>query len=95
MSDDTRGPRERAYDEHIAPLMTEIIGPVKKHKIPMLATFELDYEPEHGGPLHCTTCLTDGALDNRIDRARACIQPPAPVCLAVTASADKMTIEMV
>jgi len=40
---------EKVYDEQINPLMTKIIAICKKHKIPMLATFE--YAPQQ----MCTT----------------------------------------
>lgn len=79
---DNRGPRELAYDEHISPLMTQIIALCREHSIPMLASFELDYEEEHGGALHCTTFLVNDndmrPSDDRLARARQCIQPPKP-----------------
>lgn len=46
---DTRGPREQAYDEQIAPRMSEIIALCKDAGIPMFATFMLD------GDMGCTT----------------------------------------
>lgn len=42
---------ESVYDEQIAPLMTQIIGICKKHKMPMMASFQ--YAPEG----LCTTAL--------------------------------------
>jgi hypothetical protein len=59
MSDDNRGPRERAYDEEINPLMAEIIRVCKQHGIPMFASFELDQRPDRDpdDPLMCTTAL--------------------------------------
>lgn len=33
--------REAAYDEHISPLMTQVIALCKEHKIPLLASFDL------------------------------------------------------
>lgn len=40
--DDERGPRERAYDEEINPLMAQIIAICKRADIPMVANFRLD-----------------------------------------------------
>lgn len=56
-------PKEQAYDEHIAPLMTKIIALVKEHKINMFADFSLDDDPELG-PLYCTTFIVDPAFDD-------------------------------
>lgn len=39
---DERGPRERAYDDEIYPLMEQIIALAKAHDIPMVANFRLD-----------------------------------------------------
>jgi hypothetical protein len=47
--DDEIGPKERAYDEKIAPLVTEILALCKEHGIALTATFFLDGE---------TTCST-------------------------------------
>lgn len=53
-------PREKAYDELIAPLMTKIIEACKEHKISMLCNFLIggkeDGEGE-AGPLFCTSAL--------------------------------------
>jgi hypothetical protein len=57
------GPKEAAYDNEIAPLMTRIIEVCKLHKINMAATFSLDEADEerqeegHVGPMMCTTVL--------------------------------------
>lgn len=50
------GPKEDAYDEHIAPLVGEIIALCKAHGINAFATFALDPD-EDDKPLMCTTCL--------------------------------------
>jgi hypothetical protein len=52
----TDTPLEDAYDEHISPLMAQIIELCKTHKIPMVAQFLLD-DDEDGDPLRCTTSL--------------------------------------
>lgn len=53
------GPREKVYDEQISPLMTKIIAICQEHKIPMVASFELDRTEGHAenDPLFCTTAL--------------------------------------
>ena len=48
--------KENAYDEHIAPLMTQIIAICQEHKINAFATFVLDNDEELG-PTVCTTAL--------------------------------------
>ena len=54
------GPREIAYDTYIAPLMTQIISMCREHKIPIVASFELDVQDgdEPDNPMMCTTALT-------------------------------------
>jgi hypothetical protein len=93
MGDDTRGPRERAYDEEVAPLMDRIIQICKEHSIPMLADFELDpiegSPPEH--PMKCTTCLLDKATthDPRLWQAARLLSPrPRAVALAIEERPD-------
>jgi hypothetical protein len=46
---------ESVYDEQIAPLMTQIIEIVQKHKMPMFATFVCMNDPDGEGELLCTT----------------------------------------
>jgi hypothetical protein len=48
--------KEAAYDEHISPLMAQVIALCKEHKINMAETFALDHR-EDGEPLYCTTLL--------------------------------------
>lgn len=59
--------REKIYDEHIAPLMTQIIGVCKKHGIPMVASFELDLDEDaaEDDPLMCTSILVDRRSKSR------------------------------
>lgn len=77
MSDEDRevGPKEKIYDEQIAPLMTQIIAICKEHGLGMHATFVLDGEdtchthipntPPHP-TLHLMYCLAAarGNLDS-------------------------------
>ncbi len=57
-SDETRGPREIAYDTEIAPLMTQIIATCKRAGIPVVASFELDCpEDDPDVPTFCTTAI--------------------------------------
>jgi len=51
------GPKETAYDERIAPLVTQIIALCREHKINAFATFALDKTEEDGCVLWCTTSL--------------------------------------
>ena len=87
---DTRGPRERVYDEHIEPLIGQVIALCKEHKIPTLMSFELDEHPENG-PLHCTTALIGGAYktsDGRLSTACDIIYHGAATLLLTMASDD-------
>lgn len=81
--DDERGPRERAYDEHIAPLMARIIELSKEHDIPMLASFQLD------GDMVCTTViLTSEDADPKLIAASHLIRGTRPAMDVVTRDAD-------
>lgn len=64
-----RGPRERAYDEEIYPLMEKIIGIAEASGIPFVASFELD-GIEGGLPLQCTTAKTPEGTCRRLLQAR-------------------------
>jgi hypothetical protein len=69
---DERGPKERAYDEKINPLMAQIIAIAREHKINMFATFSLDAD-EDGNPIACTTSLPiDEGDEVGIGRVDAC-----------------------
>lgn len=39
---DNRGPKERAFDEHIKPLMAKVLAFCREHKINVAAQFALD-----------------------------------------------------
>lgn len=49
--------KEQAYDEQIAPLMTQIIAICQEHGIAMIASFAIPTKDDDG--LCCTTCLPD------------------------------------
>lgn len=68
--------KEPAYDEHIAPLMTQIIDLCREHGIPMFASFRLrDENEETGEPaLVCTTNLpVEGVDHSEFARAYNCV----------------------
>lgn len=86
--------REAAYDEHISPLMTQVIALCKEHKIPLLASFDLageDDEQEGADTLRCTTCLAgpDWPLDESFEKALASLKPPPPHFVAFTITRPK------
>lgn len=68
------GPKEKAYDDQIAPLMTQIITIAKEAGIPLLASFELDDDPE-SGPLACTTFILPGEASDKLKAAKECLYP--------------------
>jgi hypothetical protein len=72
--DDERGPRERIYDEEFAPLVGRLIELSKRHRIPMVASFELD-DDEDNGPMLCTTAILEKGDDERLWKARRAIYP--------------------
>lgn len=51
------GPKETAYDERIAPLMTQIIALCQEHKINMYASYMLDPREDGEAIIRCTTAL--------------------------------------
>ena len=77
MSTDTPGAptREAAYDEHIAPLMAEVIAVCKRENLPVFACFYLDPTLD-GDILKCSTLLT-------IDDTRAQAREEIGNCNAV------------
>lgn len=85
--EETRDPKETAYDSLISPLMTQVIALCKEHKINMAAQFALDANDE-GQPMYCTTCLhnadpTDSEGAERIRKLRS-VMNPAPMFAAFT-----------
>lgn len=86
--------REAAYDEHIAPLMTQVIAHCKEHKIPLLSCFDLageDDEQEGGDTLRCTTCIygPDWPLRPEFEQALVHFRPPEPTFMAFTITTVK------
>ena len=88
-------PKEPVYDEHISPLMTQIIELCKKHHIHMAAQFSLGHDEEHGSTLFCTTVITGDVVSageeiedrvglERMLALRAVMYPPAPKLYAIT-----------
>lgn len=75
---------EAAYDERIAPLMSQIIAICKERRIPMFASFAYAASPEEG-VAHCTTNLPfDGRrVDSYVTAYRA-VYAARPVTLAMT-----------
>jgi hypothetical protein len=68
-------PKEAAYDDHVSPLMTQIIALCKEHSINMAATFALGPAPdsESDEPLYCTTVLDlDRSAEKEIERIQQC-----------------------
>ncbi len=81
------GPREKAYDEKIAPLMTEIIKVCKEHKIPMIASFELDLDRGQDNPLMCTTILLEDPKivhSSDLKKAAQILRPNKPIWAIAT-----------
>ncbi len=77
-------PKEPVYDEHISPLMTQIIALCKEHKINMAAQFSLGYDEDNESTLFCTTVLHDLDEDDekgveRMRKLRAEMYPPSGV----------------
>lgn len=76
---DTRGPRERAYDEHMAPLVAQLSKLADEHGIPLIIDAELDaVAGDDTNPLRCTTLRGDPkSLAHK--RANVALQPQRAV----------------
>ncbi len=72
--EDGRGPRERIYDDQFSPLVARLIELSKRHRIPMVASFELDTDEENG-PMLCTTVILEKGDDRRLLEARQALYP--------------------
>jgi hypothetical protein len=72
---------EDIYDEQISQLMEQIIAICKKHKIPMLASFQ--YHPDG----LCTTCLPRKGQAPQLTAAAQIVQQGF-AAFAVTTSKD-------
>lgn len=93
MSDEPRTPKEAIYDEHISPLMAQIIKLCKEHKINMVADFSLGYDPEADQTLFCTTALSKVDPDDekgveRMMRAYNALKPQSSL-FAFTITSSK------
>lgn len=53
----TDNPKETAYDNVIAPMMTAIIAACKEHDIGLAATFQLDFINTDEGYMNCSTVV--------------------------------------
>lgn len=94
MSDDTRGPRERIYDEQISPLMTQIIAICKEHDIPLVATFQLDDERgEKAEGFCCSTALVPEDACRSVKEAYAGAYPKraSPMMISTYDADGKLT----
>ena len=89
------GPKEAAYDEHISPLIGQVIGLCKEHGINAAMTFALDHRGEESDteegvdePLYCTTVLpvdeSDAKGYARVVACRKVMIPPSPPFIAMT-----------
>lgn len=85
--------KESAYDEHISPLMGQVIKLCKEHKINMAAQFALDVgddgDDHDGHVLYCTTVLHNidpGCAESveRMNKLRKVMHPPHPDFFALT-----------
>jgi hypothetical protein len=65
---DSRGPKERAYDDLISPLMSQIIQACKDNGINVVAGFELDFTEDKQDHLFCTTRVVNEGASDRMKR---------------------------
>lgn len=76
---------EAIYDAEISPLMTQIIAICKRHRIPMLATFQYsNRETDEGNAHFCTTRLPFDGEDGSLARATVEIRSGGVRALAFT-----------
>lgn len=61
---------EAVYDERIAPLMTEIIGICREHKIPVLATFQWCDDTHEDGAGFCTTFIPFAGMASKLTECK-------------------------
>ena len=78
--------KEEFYDDHIFPLMKEILTFCKAQKISMVASFELDPdEDDPADPLMCTSQLISPETKSpSLREAAQILGPRRPVVLAET-----------
>jgi hypothetical protein len=82
-TEDLRGPKERAYDEHFHPLVATLIALAKEHRITMLAHFEFDHE-DNAGAKSCTTSLPQPEDEALAVRFISTVRPARASVVAVT-----------
>ena len=93
---DNRGPRERAYDEHVFPLMREVIRLCKEHDVGVFATFAIGDEED---PALC--CTTNVPCSEPSDALAACyaafvrVRNPPPLMLTVKHGDGSVTKETI
>lgn len=75
--------KESIYDQHISPLMAQIIALCKEHEIPMVAQFQYAHSEDKGG-MYCTTTLPFPNASEHIRNMVRAMKPPGPFCLAET-----------
>lgn len=91
MTESVHFDEETAYDEKIAPLMTQIIAVCREHRIPMVAKFQYANRAEEG-PLFCTTTIPiEGRTSEEMDALIDAMLPVQPVMLAETRTTDPVT----
>lgn len=84
---EARTEKEAIYDEHISPLMAQIIALCKEHKINFAGQFSLGIDPNEDETLWCATVLPMDQSDEegfqRVKELRRVMYPRALV-LALT-----------
>lgn len=98
--DKVKSKKEAVYDEHISPLMAEIIKLCKEHRINMVADFSLGPDPNNDDePLYCTTALpldeTEGHGIERVNDSVRGVFRRQPVMLAETHIGNRISIRRV
>lgn len=89
---DRRGPKERAYDAHMAPLVKQLIALSKEHKVPLIVAAELDTHPgEETNHMICRTVIfgEDFPLaSKRMRDASAALLPERAVMFSMVVMRD-------
>lgn len=74
---DSRGPKERVYDEFCNPLIAQLIALAKQHGISLIVNMELDRR-EDGEMLQCTTIVGPIPVQPAVLKAALLLRPPSP-----------------
>lgn len=79
-------PREDAYDDKIAPLMSQIIALCREHEIPLVASFELDDDGQVDppDPMRCTTICGPKPISRAMLEAERVLRPTKASSFAIT-----------